>query len=65
MTKGSTRERQFRVVWRVAAKLAEFTLDDVNQALATAGLPLLADGAELQQLVHFHTGEPEPDRTLH
>ena len=65
MTKDNIRARQFRVVWRVAAKLGEFTLDDVNHALATAGLPLLADGAELQQLAYLHTGEPEPDRTLH
>jgi hypothetical protein len=65
MTMDDIRARQFRVLWRVAAKLGEFTLDDVNQALATAGLPLLADRAELQQLAYLHADDPGPDRTLH
>jgi hypothetical protein len=43
MTADEIRARQFRVVWRVAAKRGEFTLEDVNDALAAAGLPLLAD----------------------
>jgi hypothetical protein len=65
MAMDDIRARQFRVLWRVAAKLGEFTLDDVNQAMAAAGLPLLADGAELHELAYLHTGKPEPDRTLH
>jgi hypothetical protein len=65
MTADEIRARQFRVVWRVAAKLGEFTLEDVNDALAAAGLPLLADGAELQQLAYLHAENPEDDRTLH